>query len=34
MNNFFEGIQANDSKDLVNFIIMNLHKELNEGIKI
>ena len=30
MNPLFEGIQANDSKDLVNFIIMTLHEELNK----
>ena len=30
MNSLFEDIQAIDSKDLVNFIIMTLHKELNE----
>ena len=30
MNNLFEGAKANDSKDLVNFIIMRLHEELNE----
>jgi ubiquitin C-terminal hydrolase len=33
----FDGIKANDSKDLVNFIILTLHKELNfvqEEIKI
>ena len=29
MNPLFEGIAANDSKDLVNFIIMTLHEELN-----
>ena len=29
MNPLFEGIQANDAKDLVNFLIMTLHKELN-----
>ena len=33
MNPLFEGVKANDSKDLVNFIIMRLHEELNEGIK-
>ena len=31
MNPLFEGIAANDSKDLVNFIIMTLHEELNKG---
>ena len=30
MNPLFEGIAANDSKDLVNFIIMTLHLELNK----
>jgi ubiquitin carboxyl-terminal hydrolase 2/21 len=30
MNPLFEGIAANDSKDLVNFIIMTLHEELNK----
>ena len=29
MNSLFQGAQANDSKDLVNFIIMTLHEELN-----
>jgi len=29
MNPLFEGIAANDAKDLVNFIIMTLHLELN-----
>ena len=29
MNPLFQGIAANDSKDLVNFIIMTLHEELN-----
>ena len=32
MNPLFEGIAANDAKDLVNFIIMTLHEELNKGI--
>ena len=31
MNPLFEGIQANDSKDLVNFIVMTLHEELNKA---
>ena len=31
MNPLFEGIAANDSKDLVNFIIMTLHEELNKS---
>ena len=30
MNPLFKGIAANDSKDLVNFIIMTLHLELNK----
>ena len=30
MNHLFEGVQAIDSKDLVNFIIMALHSELNK----
>ena len=30
MNELFKGVAANDSKDLVNFIIMTLHEELNE----
>ena len=34
MNPLFEGIQANDSKDLVNFIIMTLHDELNRANNI
>jgi len=29
MNTLFEGVAANDAKDLVNFIIMTLHEELN-----
>ena len=33
MNPLFEGIQANDAKDLVNFIIMTLHLELNKDSK-
>ena len=31
MNPLFEGIAANDAKDLVNFIIMTLHLELNRA---
>ena len=31
MNPLFEGIAANDAKDLVNFLIMTLHKELNKA---
>ena len=34
MNPLFQGAQANDSKDLVNFIIMTLHEELNKAKKI
>jgi ubiquitin C-terminal hydrolase len=30
MDPLFRGAKANDSKDLVNFIIMKLHEELNE----
>ena len=30
MNSLFEGVAANDAKDLVNFIIMTLHEELNK----
>lgn len=30
MNPLFEGVQANDAKDLVTFIIMTLHEELNK----
>jgi ubiquitin C-terminal hydrolase len=30
MDPLFQGVQANDSKDLVNFIIMTLHGELNK----
>ena len=33
MNSLFEGVAANDSKDLVNFIIMTLHEELNKANK-
>ena len=33
MNPLFAGAKANDSKDLVNYIIMRLHEELNEGDK-
>ncbi len=33
MNPLFQGVQANDAKDLVNFIIMTLHEELNEKQK-
>ena len=31
MNPLFEGKQANDAKDLVNFLIMTLHDELNKA---
>ena len=34
MNELFKGAQANDSKDLVNFIVMQLHEELNKGEKL
>ena len=34
MNPLFEGIAANDAKDLVNFIIMTLHQELNKAKKV
>ena len=34
MNPLFEGVAANDAKDLVNFIIMTLHEELNKVTKI
>jgi ubiquitin C-terminal hydrolase len=33
MNNLFKGVAAYDPKDLVNFIIMTLHEELNETPK-
>ena len=33
MNPLFKGAQANDSKDLVNFIVMTLHAELNKAKK-
>ena len=33
MNSLFKGVAANDSKDLVNFIIMTLHDELNKEKK-
>ena len=33
MNTLFEGIHANDSKDLLNFIITTLHEELNKSKK-
>ena len=31
MNELFQGVQANDAKDLVNFLIMTLHQELNKA---
>ena len=31
MNELFKGVQANDAKDLVNFLIMTLHEELNKA---
>ena len=33
MNELFKGAQANDSKDLVNFIVMTLHEEMNKAQK-
>ena len=33
MNPLFKGVQANDSKDLVIFLLENMHKELNKVIK-
>ena len=30
MNPLYEGIQSNDAKDLLNFLLENLHQELNE----
>ena len=33
MNPLFQNVEANDAKDLVNFIIMTLHEELNEPIQ-
>jgi len=30
MNSLFEGVQANDAKDLILFILENVHNELNE----
>ena len=33
MNPLFEKVEANDAKDLVNFIIMTLHEELNEPLQ-
>ena len=34
MNPLFKGVAANDAKDLVNFIIMTLHEELNKANNI
>lgn len=31
MNELFKGVQANDSKDLINFMIMTMHDELNKA---
>ena len=31
MNSLFEGVAANDAKDLVQFLIMTLHEELNKA---
>ena len=33
MNPLFKGIAANDAKDLVNFLIMTLHNELNDVVQ-
>ena len=33
MNSLFEGVAANDAKDLVQFLIMTLHEELNKAGK-
>jgi len=33
MNPLFQGVAANDAKDLVNFLIMTLHEELNTAEK-
>ena len=33
MNELFKGVAANDAKDLVNFLIMTLHGELNNASK-
>ena len=33
MNDLFKGVAANDAKDLVNFLIMTLHEELNTAEK-
>ena len=34
MNPLFAGVAANDSKDLINFLIMTLHDELNDASNI
>jgi len=34
MNPLFRGVAANDSKDLINFIVMTLHEELNASNNI
>ena len=34
MNPLFKGIQANDAKDLANFIIETLHEELNKVVRL
>ena len=34
MNPLFEGVQANDAKDLANFIIETLHEELNKVVRL
>ena len=33
MSPLFEKMEANDAKDLVNFIIMTLHEELNRSLQ-
>ena len=33
MNSLFEGVQANDSKDLINFLLEQMHEELNNKSK-
>ena len=33
MNPLFKGVVTNDAKDLINFIIMTLHEELNKAKK-
>ena len=34
MNPLFKGIAANDAKDLVNFLVMTLHDELNKAKQV